>query len=83
MLAGLSSSLTTVFLISLVPTVVHTIAVKQLGQALADVPTREGAKGTADILCTSKGDWGKRERNMTVGKGNVALERLILMQHPR
>lgn len=69
---GPSSSLTTVVLISLVPAVVHTIAVKELGQALTDVPTGEGAKGTADILCTSKGDWGKVERNRTVGKGTSA-----------
>lgn len=45
-----------VVLISSVPAVVHTIAVKQLRQAPAHVPTGEGAEGTTDILCTSESE---------------------------
>ena len=47
-----SASLTAVVLICLVATVVHTIAMKKLRQALGDIPTGEIAEGALDILPT-------------------------------
>lgn len=48
----MGASLTAVVLIRLVATVVHTVAMKQLRQALGDIPTGEIAEGALDILPT-------------------------------
>lgn len=51
-LRTMGASLTAVVLIRLVATVVHTVAMKQLRQALGDIPTGEIAEGALDILPT-------------------------------
>lgn len=53
------ASLTTVFFIGLVPTVIHAVTMKILRQALGDVPTGEIAKGALDLLSTPMRNCGE------------------------
>lgn len=72
-------SLTTVVLIGLVPTVVHTVTMKKLGQALGHVPTGEIAEGALDVLPTpmSNCDEERRERVKTKALQKVVSPHIL------
>lgn len=60
------ASLTTVVLIGLVPTVVHTITMEKLRQTLGDIPTGEIAKGAIDILSTPMRNWDEKGKERLI-----------------